>query len=185
MKIRFISNNKHKFKEAQEILKSTGVSIHPILLKINELQTENAEHLLKDKALKAYKVISRPLFVEHTCLYLKHLPNLPGGLTQLFWDNLKADRFAEIFGKTADPSVVAKTFIGYIDGKRFHQFQGEISGTVASEPSGNRDFQWDCVFIPDGFKETFADLGPKKNEISMRRKALDHFAEFLKRQGHA
>jgi XTP/dITP diphosphohydrolase len=61
-----------------------------------------------------------------------------------------------------------------------HQFEGEVHGKISSEPRGSRDFQWDCIFIPDGEKLTFAEMGEKKNDISMRRRALEKFAEFLK-----
>ena len=93
---------------------------------------------------------------------------------------MEADRFSSLFGRSND-RVIAKTVIGYIDGKRCHVFEGEIAGTISSEPRGPRGFQWDCVFIPDGYQETFAELGDKKNDISMRRLALDKFADFLKK----
>ena len=88
-------------------------------------------------------------------------------------------RFAELFGNTSDTSVIAKTVIGYTDSRRFYQFDGEIRGTIAPEPQGDRAFQWDCVFIPEGERETFAEMGERKNDISMRRRALDKFVEFL------
>jgi len=51
---------------------------------------------------------------------------------------------------------------------------------VPTTPAGDPSFQWDCVFIPDGEGQTFAELGTvRKNEISMRRKARDEFAKFL------
>jgi XTP/dITP diphosphohydrolase len=50
---------------------------------------------------------------------------------------------------------------------------------VPAVPAGPRDFQWDCVFVPDGQTKTFAELGEQKNEMSMRRKALNEFAVFL------
>ena len=46
-------------------------------------------------------------------------------------------------------------------------------------PAGPEDFQWDCVFIPDGSTMTFAEMGTDKDNISMRRKALDKFAAHL------
>ncbi len=61
-----------------------------------------------------------------------------------------------------------------------YQFYGELRGTIASKPAGPRGFQWDCVFIPEGYDQTFAEMGEKKNEISNRRIALDRFASFLK-----
>jgi XTP/dITP diphosphohydrolase len=136
--------------------------------------------LVRDKALKAFEYLGEPLFVEHTGLYLDYLNGLPGGLTQIVWDRLEADRFAQLFG-TTDDKVLARTVIGYVDGKKCHFFEGEISGRISSQPRGPRGFQWDCVFVPEGFDKTFAELGDKKNEISMRKQALDKFAGFLRR----
>ena len=69
--------------------------------KVEELQTEDSKRLVKDKAIKAFKQVGRPLFVEHTGLYIDYMNGLPGGLTQIFWDNLQADKFCEIELKRA------------------------------------------------------------------------------------
>ena len=183
-RIRFVSNNEFKIHEASEILRPIGIDIIPVNLKIEELQTTDTERLVKDKVIKAFKAVGRPLFVEHTGLYLNYLNGLPGGLTQIVWDALQADRFSEIFGTASDPKVVARTTIGYIDGRKVYLFAGEISGKISDTPRGKQEFQWDCVFIPNGFTETFAQMEQKKNEISMRRNALDRFANFLKERGN-
>jgi XTP/dITP diphosphohydrolase len=178
--IRFVSGNPRKIREAHEILAQAEVAVIPVTYKIEELQTADVERLVRDKALRAFDHARRPLFVEHTGLHLAHLNGLPGGLTQVFWDTLEADRFANLFGASPDPTADAVTTIGYVDGQRFHSFAGAVRGVIAPVPRGPRDFQWDCVFIPDGAGETFAEMGQiEKNAISMRRKALDHFAAFL------
>lgn len=184
LEIRFLSGNKFKIEEASLILKEAGVSVVPVNAKVEELQTEDTSRLVKDKALKAFEKIGRPLFVEHTGLYIDYMNGLPGGLTQIFWDTLQADKFTQLFGKAGENTLVAKTVIGFVDGKKFHIFEGSIKGIVPVEPLGNREFQWDCVFIPEGETQTFAQMGDKKNEISMRKKALDKFALFLKNRGH-
>lgn len=179
-RLRFVSRNTRKLEEAREILSSAGVQILPLQVAIDELQTDDVVKLVTDKALKAFAQVGRPLIVEHTGLHLEMLGGLPGGLTQVFWDRLQAERFAELFGRGGVTSVVARTIIGYLDGRRLHFFSGEVAGHVASEPRGPRDFQWDCIFIPVGEAETFAEMGIRKNQISMRRKALDHLAEHLR-----
>jgi XTP/dITP diphosphohydrolase len=184
LEIRFLSGNKFKIEEASLILRGAGVSVVPVNAKVEELQTEDTSRLVKDKALKAFEKIGRPLFVEHTGLYIDYMNGLPGGLTQIFWDTLQADKFTQLFGKDGENSLIAKTVIGFVDGKKFHTFEGSIKGIVPTEPLGGREFQWDCVFIPEGETQTFAEMGAKKNEISMRRKALDQFASFLKNRGH-
>jgi XTP/dITP diphosphohydrolase len=184
-KIRFISSNPSKITEVQQILGAVGIEICPLALKIEEIQSDNPKHLIEDKALKAFQQIGRPLIVEHTGLHLSYMNDLPGGLTQIFWDRLQADRFAELFGKTSDNRVIAKTHVGYVDGKKIHIFDGEIAGHVAAPPRGDTNFQWDCIFVPEGHDQTFAEMGAKKNDISMRRQALDKLAAFLKEEGGA
>ena len=177
-KLRFVSRNKYKLAEATKILAPLDVLVIPVEQVIEELQTTDTKALVRDKALRAFRYLGEPLFVKHTGLYLDHLNGLPGGLTQIFWDSLEADRFSELFGGLNN-KVLAKTLIGYIDGKKCHFFEGEIAGTISPKPRGSRDFQWDCIFIPDGFTETFAELGDRKNEISMQKRALNR-AGFLK-----
>ena len=179
MKIRFLSRNDHKVKEVKKILEPVGIDIIPVERKIEELQTEDVDRLVRDKVIKAFNGIGRPLFVEHTGLYLDGLNGLPAGLTQIFWDKLEADKFAALVQRLTSPVVTAKTVLGYCDGRQIHLFEGAVQGKVPAAPAGPRDFQWDCVFIPDGYTETFAELGDKKNDLSMRRKALNAFASFL------
>lgn len=180
MKIRFMSGNVHKITEVQRILGPAGVEVVSVSKKIEELQTEDVERLVRDKVIKAFGAIGRPLFVEHTGLYLKGLNELPAGLTQIFWDRLEADRFAKLVAGLGDDRVTAKTVLGYCDGRQIHIFEGAIKGTVPPVPAGPADFQWDCVFVPDGYSETFAQMGAAKDTISMRRLALDKFAAHLK-----
>lgn len=179
MRIRFMSGNAHKITEVQRILAPVGVDVVPVSRKIEEIQTEDVESLVRDKLTKAFEAIGRPLFVEHTGLYLSGLNGLPAGLTQIFWDRLQADRFADLVAGLGDAKVTAKTVLGYCDGHKIHLFEGAIDGTVPRTPAGPTDFQWDCVFVPDGSTQTFAEMGTAKDDISMRRKALDLFAAHL------
>ena len=57
---------------------------------------------------------------------------------------------------------------------------GEVAGTITDSPSGENGFGYDPVFVPNGFKETFAALTSEtKNKISHRAKAaaalMDYF----------
>ncbi len=64
-----------------------GISVVPLERAIEELQTTDTEALVRDKALRAFDYLGEPLFVEHTGLYLDYLQGLPGGLTQIFWED--------------------------------------------------------------------------------------------------
>ncbi len=183
MRVRFLSGNEHKVSEAVAILRPAGVEVVPLSIKVDELQNSNIHTIVNDKLTKAFHMTGHPLFVEHTGLFIDSLKGFPGGLTQVFWDTLQADAISELFGQGQTTGVTARTIIGYCDGRKIFEFEGEVRGNIAREPRGNRDFQWDCVFIPEGHSETFAEMGTKKNEISMRRRALDAFSMHLRGNG--
>lgn len=185
MRIRFLSGNPFKIEEATSILGQVGVQVIPVEFVLTELQTDDTVGLVRDKTLKAFYRLGHKVFVEQTGLFIDRMQGLPGGLTQVFWDKLGPDRVCELFGHGKEVGVTAKTRIGYCDGRDIHQFEGEIRGTFTREPRGDRKFQWDCVFMPDGHDETFAEMGERKNDISMRRRALDAFAAHLVHAAHA
>jgi XTP/dITP diphosphohydrolase len=180
VELRFISSSAAKIAEVRQILAPFEVAVSPVDLKIEEIQTEDLQALVRHKALTAFDKVRRPLLVEHTAIYLDHLNGFPGGLTALFWDRLREERFCELFGTTADPGLTVKTMVGYVDGRKIAYFEGAVAGRVAPAPAGDRGFGWDCAFIPEGRDVTYAELtAEEKNRISMRRLALEQLAAHL------
>ncbi len=179
MDVYFVSGNEYKISEVKHILDSRIITVISFKEKINEIQSEDMEVIVKDKAIKAFKIIGRPLLVEQTGLLLDKLGGLPGGLTQVFWDSLKEDSFCNIFSPTGTAALAARTVLAYCDGKTIKTFDGEVRGIIVKEPRGCRDFQWDCIFQPNGFDKTFAEMGSQKNKISMRKIALEKFRMHL------
>ena len=60
-------------------------------------------------------------------------------------------------------------------------FEGRVDGSISKKPKGNNGFGYDPIFIPEGFEQTFAELGDDvKNKISHRRRALEKFIQELK-----
>lgn len=182
MNIYFLSSNKYKINEVKAILDSETITIEPVNEKINEIQSNDMREIAINKVLEAFMRIGRPILVEQTGLLLEDFGNLPGGLTQTFWDALEADNFGNFFSSTETARAIAKTVIAYCDGKQIQTFDGEIEGKIVYPPRGNRDFQWDCVFQPDTCDQTFAEMGDKKNNISMRKIAIEKFRDYL--EGH-
>ena len=66
------------------------------------------------------------------------------------------------------------------DGRVLHTVEGECRGRIAERPSGTSGFGYDPIFIPDGFAQTFAELGDDvKQRISHRSKAAELVSRYL------
>ena len=66
------------------------------------------------------------------------------------------------------------------DGRYILVAKGECTGHIAEEKLGSGGFGYDPVFIPDGYENSFAQLGTDfKNTISHRAKALEELERLL------
>jgi len=66
------------------------------------------------------------------------------------------------------PDGSVKTFFGYAE------------GSIGYEPKGETGFGYDPVFIPKGYKNTFAEMsGDEKDRLSHRGKALEKLVSSL------
>ena len=60
-------------------------------------------------------------------------------------------------------------------------FEGECAGRLLEQPRGSAGFGYDPLFVPEGFEQTFAELGADaKNGISHRARAWAKLAAWLK-----
>ena len=78
--------------------------------------------------------------------------------------------------------VIALVPVPFVEGDSVTTlFDGTCEGRITFTPSGAKGFGYDPLFVPEGFTQSFAELGEEvKNRISHRALALaklrDHFA---------
>ena len=64
--------------------------------------------------------------------------------------------------------------------KKIASVKGQIEGLISPEPKGKNGFGYDPIFIPKGYKKTFAEMSPsKKYKIDHRYKAFKKIKKFL------
>lgn len=178
--LHFVTKNENKYKEVAKILESRGIHVEWVNIEIHEIQSNNMDAIACDKVLKAFEKIMAPVIIEHDGLIVEELGRIPGGLTQVFWDELKKEKFGQFFARDKEAAAIAKSVIAYCDGKKIKLFRGETEGKIIGEPRGNSEFQWDCVFCPQKSDRTYAEMSDdEKNETSMRNKALNELIQHL------
>lgn len=176
MTLYFITGNKNKFFEAKQILGN----IEHIDLDLKEIQDLDARNVIKAKLFEALKHKEGEFIVEGTSVYLNCLGGLPGPLAKHFLETLGLNKLVDITKKYNDNKAQVKSIVGYAKNKEeIYFFEGVVDGSIV--PSrGDDGFGWDPIFMPNGYNQTFAQLGQEtKNKISMRRIALGKLKEFL------
>ena len=69
-------------------------------------------------------------------------------------------------------------------GEVLADFSGAAEGRIIDELCGEGGFGYDPLFVPDGFDQSFAELGGEvKNRLSHRARALEKAVGWLEREG--
>lgn len=188
-KLVFATNNAHKLEEVAAIL---GDQVE--LLSLNDIgcQTdipETAETLEGNALLKSsyiYKNYHLDCFADDTGLEVEALNGAPGVYSARYAGGEGHDAQAnmlkllhELDGKENRKAQFRTAISLILDGKEYF-FEGVIKGEIIKEKRGDSGFGYDPIFKPEGYDQTFAELGNDiKNQISHRALAVQKLCEFL------
>jgi XTP/dITP diphosphohydrolase len=175
----FATTNQDKINEATSIL---NIDIQPLGLEIPEIQSLEPDQVAIQKAKDYFAQIKKPLFIEDVSLVFHSLKKLPGPYISDFSKSLGNDGLIDLLKEKEDRSATAQTTIVYINSdETITVFKGIVEGSISLTISGDNGFGWDPIFIPKGSDKTFAQMNlEEKNKYSMRRIALEQFANYLK-----
>ncbi|CAK7057902.1 MAG: dITP/XTP pyrophosphatase [Parabacteroides distasonis] len=187
-KLVFATNNSHKLQEVSKILGDNLelVNLHDI--NCQEDIPETADTLEGNALLKARYIKEHygfDCFADDTGLEVEALNNAPGVYSARYagpGHDAQANMqklLCEMEGKENRKARFRTVIALILDGKEY-LFDGIINGVITAEKKGESGFGYDPIFMPDGYTQTFAELGDDiKNTISHRALAVHKLAEFL------
>ncbi len=206
MKIVFATNNQHKLDEIHSILGDTieVLSLKDIGCDVDIPETgQTLEENALQKAQYIYDHYHISVFADDTGLEVDALNGAPGiysaryasmeaGAHEASHDaEANMSRLLRVLGENNNRRARFRTVIALIlkkdvcpcgctSIKEIHQFEGIVEGQIIKERRGGEGFGYDPIFQPDGYEETFAELGMEiKNHISHRARAVKKLADFL------
>ena len=197
MKIVFATNNQHKLDEIRnilgkdfEIVSLNEIGCHEDIPETGKTLEENAWQ----KANYIFNKYGLSCFADDTGLEVDALNGAPGVfsaryaggeghdseanmqklLRELAENNNRKARFRTII------ALILKDESRGTGDERRETFEGIVEGHIAHEKSGAEGFGYDPIFVPDGYNQSFAELGIDiKNQISHRARAVKKLAEYF------
>lgn len=190
-KLVFATNNSYKLDEIRAIL---GDKVEVLSLKDIHCDAdipETANTLEGNAALKAeyiYKNYGLDCFADDTGLEVSVLGGAPGVYSARYAGGEGHDSEAnmrkllhELEG-VKDRKAQFRTVICLIEQGKEHLFEGIVRGTIIEHKRGDSGFGYDPIFVPEGYEETFAEMGSaEKNKISHRAQAVQQLCKYLSR----
>lgn len=185
----FATNNEHKLEEVRKIIgeKFEIRSLDDIGCKAELPETSDT---LQGNALQKAQYVKKyygfDCFADDTGLECTALDGAPGVFSARYAGGEGHDSEANtklllenLEGKD-DRSAQFHTSIALLYNGETYFFNGIVKGHIIDEKRGEGGFGYDPVFMPEGYDQTFAELGSDiKNQISHRAKAVAQLCEFL------
>jgi len=188
----FATNNLHKLEEVRAILPE---EIELLSLQETDCREELPENQRSlegnalEKATFVYQRTATDCFADDTGLEVEALGGEPGVDTAHYAGPERdahknmALLMKNLEGKPNRKACFRTVFCLIWQGETY-SFEGRIEGEIAAEAKGSEGFGYDPVFIPRGYNQTFAELGPEiKNRFSHRAEACRQLAAFFKTAG--
>lgn len=179
-KLTFVTGNEMNLEEVRAILgPNSPIEIVSYDLDLPELQGE-IDDIIINKCQEAARRLRVPVLVEDTCLCFNALEGLPGPYIKWFIKKLEPEGLVRLLAGWEDKSAEAISTFGFCKGDcedlKVELFQGRTQGTIVNPKTLKHhgwESGWDCVFQPNGYNKTYAELKKEeKNRISQRFKAL-------------
>jgi len=186
----FATANLNKLKEAREILGSewqlSGLHDLGCTEEVPETSGTIPGNAIQ-KATYVYEKYGVDCFAEDTGLEITALNGEPGVYSARYaGPGAQAqDNIALVLQKMAgirERSARFKTVIALMMEGQCFTFEGVVTGKILEAPQGSGGFGYDPIFLPDGYADSFGVLSPDiKNSISHRARALQVFADFMRK----
>ncbi|NQT75509.1 MAG: RdgB/HAM1 family non-canonical purine NTP pyrophosphatase [Candidatus Omnitrophica bacterium] len=194
MELVVATRNQDKLKEISALLRGLPLEVVSLdnFRNVPEV-IENGRTLeanAKKKAVHVSRFLGRFVVADDSGLEIEALGKEPGVHSARFSgkgatyasNNKKVLKLLNAVPR-AKRTAVFRCVIAVADrGKMVGLAEGRCRGRIGFRPIGRTGFGYDPIFVPYGYKKTFAQLGlKKKNRISHRSRALIEARKIIKR----
>ena len=188
------TTNQGKLEEMKELLSGQGIEIKSIMEQFPEAEdVEETGTTFEENAIlkaetyaKKYQV---PVLADDSGLEVYALNREPGVYSARYAGEAKDDQanndklLKKLQDKKSEDREAAFVCVLAFarPGETTLTTEGRSEGRILTERRGEQGFGYDPIFQPDGYDQSYGELGPDvKNRISHRKKALEKMLNELR-----
>ncbi len=184
MKISFITSNKHKVEEFQAVLEGIAELEH-IEIDYPEMRSDDPGENSKVAAKQLADTLNKTIIVEDSGMFIDALKGFPGTCSAYIHPRIGLKGILKLLETEDNRAAEYISAIGYCEpGKDPLVFVGSEKGTIALTERGDHGFGHDPIFMPEGSKNTYAEMENIKDVKKFRRLAIEKLLAFLKENGN-
>lgn len=137
--IYFATSNKEKLQIAQTVCAEAGLTVQPVSLDIAEIQGEDSEAIVRDKAKRAYEQLGMPVVVSDDTWDIPALNGFPGAYMKSINYWFTPNDFLRLMDGVENRIIILHQYLAYTDGSVTEVFKNDIPGQIISEARGKNE----------------------------------------------
>ena len=186
----YVTGNYGKYVSVKEIFEKNGLNINFYNCDLDEPDVNDIKYISQKKALMAYDIIKKPVFVADSGFYIEAYPNnpgYPGAFVKRSGISTNIEKLIDDMKNVKNRKCHFLDCLTFYDGSSYYQFFGSCYGNLAYEIKGNdkKEAQSNLwkVFIPNNCTKTLAEMTKEElnNRPDGRTSAKEDFIKWYKK----
>lgn len=137
--IYFATSNQEKIQIALTVCTEANIIVKPVSIDIDEIQGEDPEIIVRDKARRAYEQLGMPVVVSDDTWDIRALRGFPGAYMKSINYWFEPKDFLRLMKGIKDRHITLHQYLAYTDGNVTEVFKNDIEGQIINEARGKSE----------------------------------------------
>ncbi len=181
-----VTGNNKKFAEMSRALHDLGIETERVDAEIDEIKSMDVECVVRDKALKAFALVQRPVLVDDSGIYFEKYNNFPGTYSKFLFRAIGYDGIFRLVQEGDRATFIC--CVAYMDGtlREPMVMKGVYPGTITENfpRDETNEMPYAPLYVPHHSVVRMSEMTPEERALDHRHQALKQFAQWYQ-QHHA
>ena len=175
------TNNRHKYREARQVLSEFGVDLKHLKIERAEIQADDLTTIAIFSVEQIAAAEDRPVVVEDAGLFIDRYGGFPGPYSSYTLRTIGLEGVLKLMEGVHERGASFQSAVAFRYRDEARCFRGVVRGSISHGIRGSGGFGYDPIFIPDeGDGRTFGEMkAEEKNTLSHRSRAFRNLGRWL------